>query len=481
MRPIRACLLLSSLAVAGIAQAQSVVITKNDPKDDSSLTWNGITLYGIVDIGLQYQTHGAPISDYFPGGTESVIQKNSNASVTGLVGNNLSQSRIGLAGLEPIPGGDFSFVFRLETFFNPQSGNLSDGPKSLVLNNGKALKDQSTGVDSSVAGQLFAGAAYLGVSSPRFGSLTFGRHVTPLADGISKYDPMGAAQAFSLLGFSGTTAGGGDTEDRRLDDSVKYTLKSGPVHVGALYQFNGSNGGANTAFQGQLGFDFLGGGSVDAYYAKKKDAVAASSLSQAQVEGLADKCNPPATIPPTVPAPAPQCYSVSNSLAGTISDNETYGIMALYNFGKPKVFAGYEDIKFKNPDTPLQAGYITVGGYQLAYVNNTAYTNNKTLKVFWAGGKYALTDQLEFTLAYYGYQQDSYAVVSCSSAVSAACKGELNVIGALADYKFTKRFDAYLGTMWSEAKDGMANGYLLKGPSDTASTITTTLGMRFKF
>jgi predicted porin len=472
MTSIRACLLLSSLAAAGVAQAQTAAT-----KDDSSLTWNGITLYGIVDIGLQYQTHGAPISDYFPGGTESIIQKNSNASVTGLVGNNLSQSRIGLAGLEPIPGGDFAFVFRLETFFNPQSGNLSDGLKSLTLNNGKALNQQSTGVDSSVAGQIFAGAAYAGLSSPRFGSLTFGRHVTPLADGISKYDPMGAAQAFSLLGFSGTTAGGGDTEDRRLDDSVKYTLKAGPVHVGALYQFNGSNGGANTAFQAQLGADFLGGGSVDAYYTKKKDAVASSSLSQAQVEGLAAKCNPPATIPPT----APQCYSVSNSLAATVSDNESYAIMALYNFGKAKVFAGYEDIKFKNPDTPLAPGYITIGGYQLAYVNNTAYTNNKTLKVFWAGGKYALNDQLEFTLAYYGNQQDSFAAVSCSNASLASCKGELNVIAALADYKFTKRFDAYLGTMWSEAKNGLANGYLLLGPSGTASTLTSTVGMRFKF
>ena len=484
MNPIRASLIMSSL-VAAVAQAQTatapapapatpVVVTKSDASN--SLTWNGITLYGIVDIGLQYQTHGAPISDYFPGGTESVIQKNSNASVTGLVGNNLSQSRIGLSGLEPIPNMDLSFVFRLETFFNPHSGNLSDGLKSLTLNNGKALDQQSTGVDSSVAGQLFAGAAYAGLSSPTFGALTFGRHVTPLADGISKYDPMGAAQAFSLLGFSGTTAGGGDTEDRRLDDSVKYTVKAGPVHVGALYQFNGANGGANTAFQGQLGFEF-GGGSLDAYYSKKKNAVAASSLSQAQVLGLAAKCNPPPTIPPT----APQCYSVSNSLAGTISDNETYAIMGLYNFGRPKVFAGYEDIKFKNPDTLLPNGYITIGGYQLAYLNQTAYTNNKTLKVFWAGGKYALSDQLEFTLAYYGYQQDSFAAVSCSTAAAASCKGEVNVISGLADYKFTKRFDGYLGTMWSEAKDGLANGYLRLGPSDTASTLTSTVGLRFRF
>ncbi len=171
---------------------------------------------------------------------------------------------------------------------------------------------------------------------------------------------------------------------------------------------------------------------------------------------------------------------MSNAVAGTISDNETWGIMALYKFGKPTVYAGYEDIKFKNPETPLPDGFTTIGGYQLAYLNQKAYTNNKTLKVLWAGGKYTM-DQLEFTLAYYGYQQDSFAPVSCSTSALSSCKGELNVISGLADYKFTKRFDGYLGSMWSEAKDGLASGYLRLGPSGTASTVTTTAGLRFRF
>jgi predicted porin len=470
MTPIRACLLVSSLAAAGVAQAQTAA-----PKDDSSLTWNGITLYGIVDVGLQYMTHAAPISDYFPAGTSSIIQKNSNASVTGLTPSNLSQSRIGLSGLEPLNFEDIAFVFRLETFFNPQSGNLSDGLKSMVLNNGRSLSQQGTNVDTSVAGQLFAGAAYAGFSSATFGSLTFGRHPTPVADGISKYDPMGAAQAFSVIGFSGTAGGGGDTEDRRLDDSVKYSAKYGPVHVGALYQFNGSNGASNTAEQGQLGLDFLGGGSVDAYYAKKKDAVSASPLSQEQVAGLAGLCNPAPTVPPT----ASQCYSVSNSLSATVSDNTTYAIMALYNFGAPKIFAGYEHIKFANPDSPLPQGFITIGGYQLAYVNNDAYAVNKTLEVFWAGGKYALSENLEFTLAYYGYHQDAYATGAdsgCSSIVSSKCSGDLNAVSGLVDYRFTKRFDVYLGSMWSGVTNGLANGYTLN-----RDTIATTAGLRFKF
>src|SRR5882762_5456521 len=294
-----ACVLAVCWCAAVPAQAQSAS-TPAPKAPDSSLTWNGITLYGIVDVGVQYQTHGVPISDYFPAGTESIIQRNSNGSITAVTPNNLSQSRIGLSGNEPLTG-DWAGVFRLETFFNPQSGNLSDALKSQVLNNGRLNTAQTTNVDSSVAGQYFAGAAYAGFSSPTVGSFTFGRHVTLLADGIAKYDPMGAAQAFSVIGFSGTAAGGGDTEDRRLDQSVKYTAKYGAVQLGALYQFSGASGSTNTGTQLQLGIEG-GGVSVDAYYFKKYDAIATAPLSAAQVATL-----------PTLG------YSSSNSLAGTIS------------------------------------------------------------------------------------------------------------------------------------------------------------------
>jgi len=32
-------------------------------------------------------------------------------------------------------------------------------------------------------------------------------------------------------------AGGGDTEDTRWDDALKYRLTYGPVHFGAMYKF----------------------------------------------------------------------------------------------------------------------------------------------------------------------------------------------------------------------------------------------------
>ena len=468
-----ACVLAACWCAAVPAQAQSAS-TPAPKAPDSSLTWNGITLYGIVDVGVQYQTHGVPISDYFPAGTESIIQKNSNGSITAVTPNNLSQSRIGLSGNEPLMG-DWSGVFRLETFFNPQSGNLSDALKSQVLNNGRALAAQSTNVDSSVAGQLFSGAAYAGFSSPTVGTFTFGRHVTLLADGIAKYDPMGASQAFSIIGFSGTAAGGGDTEDRRLDQSVKYTGKYGPVHLGALYQFSGASGSANTAVQAQIGGDFAGG-SIDAYYAKKKDAIATAPLSAAQVSGLATLCTT-SVAPPANPSGA-LCFSSSNSLVGTISDNKTFGVMGSYTVGMAKFSAGYEHIAFDNPATPLAQGSLTIGGYVLAYNNNTAFTNQKTLQVCWAGVKIAATPDLDLLAAYYGYKQNSFATgakAGCSDTSNGACSGTENAFSLVADYRFAKRFDGYLGTFYTGVQDGLANGFLNK------STLTTTTGIRFKF
>jgi predicted porin len=356
----------------------------------------------------------------------------------------------------------------------------------LALNNGKPLTAQQVGVDSSVAGQLFGGAAYLGVASPTVGSFTFGRNVTIVADGISKYDPMGAAQAFSVIGYSGTAAGGGDTEDRRLDQSIKYVGKYGPIHLGALYEFSSYPGSVDTGYQFQLGFE-AAGLSADAYYFKKYDAISVGSLSAAQVADITKTCNAESIA---VPAPTQShCYSVSNSLSGTISDNETYSIMALYNFAAilpVKVYAGYEHIAFDNPTNQLSAGTTIIGGYTLAFVNvqegaKSTYYNQKTLEVFWAGVKWNVTPDLEITGAYYGYKQNQFAngaaVAECAANKTKAgsCSGTENAGSLLLDYKLSKRFDTYFGGMWSGVQDGLANGYINK------DNIATTLGVRFRF
>jgi predicted porin len=447
-----------SLLSAGLVQAQAVA----PPADDDALTYHGITLYGTVDIGLQYQTHGAPISDYFPAGSADIVQKNSNHSITGVTPNNLSQSKIGLQGIEAIAG-DWSGVFKLETFFNPQSGEISDALKSLVQNNGRSVASgtQTTNLDSSVAGQPFQ-QAFAGVSSKLYGTLTFGRQNTLLADGIAKYDPNFASQAFSLIGLSGTTAGAGDTQDRRLDGSIKYVAKFADiVHFGAMFKPDEGNGISNSAFEVSAGAEYAGA-SIDAYYVKVHDAIAAAPLSAAQV-GLLPGLG----------------FSPSNSLAATISDNTSFSILALYNLDVVRFFAGYEHISFADPRTPLTAGFDDIGGYKLAFVNNTAFPNDKILQVFWAGVKYRVVPDVELTAAYYGYKQNAYgtgAVAGCSSTIDATCSGSLDAISFDADWRLSKRFDAYAGVMYTGVHGGMANGYVFH-----TTDMNPTVGIRFTF
>jgi predicted porin len=464
------------LTAAGTAQAQSATPPAQAPVTDDSLTWHGITLYGIIDVGIQNQTHGAPISDYFVGGSAEVVQKNSNHSVTGVTPSNLSNSRIGLQGNEPIVG-DWSGVFKLETFFNPQSGEISDALKSLVQNNGRSLATQSTNVDSSASGQTFI-QSLAGVSSKTFGTFTFGRQNTVLADGIAKYDPNYASQAFSLIGISGTTAGGGDTQNRRLDSSLKYTESFGGVaHLAAQYKFNQSNGSANTAYEVSFGGEYAGF-SADAYYGKIKDAVSMAALSATQVAGLPGLCPDPLPLDGSCIAASP-----SNALAATISDNTAYAFMGLYNMGFLKFFGGYEHIQYANPDTPLAAGF-DVAAYRVAFVNvqsgpKSTFVNDKTLQVYWAGVRYTVLPELDLVGAYYGYKQNAYgtgANVGCTTNKSGTCSGTEDVISFDAVYRLSKRFDAFAGAMYSGVHDGLASGY----PYNTTD-ITTTMGVRFKF
>jgi predicted porin len=452
-------LLAALVTLAGIAHAQN----KTGPDlaaTDESLTFHGITLYGVVDIGLQYDTHGAPFSDYHPAGSSNIVQKDSRQSVFGATPSNMGQSRIGLQGIEPLVG-DWSAVFKVETFFNPQSGDLSDASKSMVLNNGRSAATQTTNLNSSVAGEPFE-SAYVGFSSRTYGTVTFGRQLTLVADGVNKYDPNYASQAFSLIGMSGGYAGAGDTEDKRIDSAFKYYASFADlIHFGALYKFNGATSSANTAVQFDIGAEYAGA-SVDAFYSKFNSAISNAPLTAAQVAEL-----------PTLG------YGVSNSLSGTISDNTTYAVMALYAFNPFKFFLSYEHIKFANPARPLAAGFSDIGGYTEAFVNNDAYANAKTYSVYWTGVRYTVVPHLDLTGAFYHVHQNAYGTgeeAGCSTSAHGSCSGDLEAFSFDADYSLTKRFDVYAGAMYSAVHNGLANGYVFH-----TTNINPTVGVRFKF
>jgi len=97
------------------------------------------------------------------------------------------------------------------------------------------------------------------------------------------------------------------------------------------------------------------------------------------------------------------------------------------------------------------------------------------LQIFWTGAKYAVTDNIDLTGAYYHYNQDSFAAVGCSTAAKSTCSGTLDAVSFVVDWRFAAKFDVYAGFMYSRVDNGLANGFL------NHSTIDPTVGGRFRF
>jgi predicted porin len=451
----------SSGTVAAPAKGNPGTQAQDEPKrkDTPALTYAGVTLYGTVDVGVAYLTHGAPLSSTWGPGLPYFIQNFSNHSVVSAAPNGLSQSKVGLSGVEPLGFGDFTGVFRLETGFQPTSGRLTDGPGSLVADNGKAAAVKISAGDSSRAGQAFNGAAYAGISSKTFGTVTFGRQQTLISEALSKYDPQLQAQAFSPISLQGTAGGFGDTQDRIFDNSVKYTVQVGPGRFAFIHQFGNDGFVPEQSNEVSMGVD-IAGLSADAIYGKVHGAVAAASLTAAQVAT--------AGIP-------------TGSLSATISDNTGYAGLVTYNLKEivpelpVKIFAGWDRIKFNNPEHTIGAGTIDIGGYDLSIVNNAGFNIQKILQIWWTGVRYSPMPGLDLSGAYYQYNQKSFAANGCRNASAASCAGELHSGSLVADYHWTKRFDTYAGVQYSLIQNGLANGYLF------TNDWTPMIGVRFNF
>jgi len=223
---------------------------------DCQLTWYGITLYGAIDAGFSYQTHGAPLDPRSPPGSAYLVQRYSRSARWDLAPNGLQNSFIGIKGTEPIGGNTF-LVFALDAGFDPYSFKFSNGPGSAAHNAGVPQNQQTSWADSSRAGQFYNGNGYIGVSSPTYGTLTVFRQNALTYDGVLEYDPMGASYAFSPIGWQGLTCGGGNTENCRHTTSLKYKLTVGQARVAALWQFGGygQNNASNGAYQVGVGGD----------------------------------------------------------------------------------------------------------------------------------------------------------------------------------------------------------------------------------
>jgi predicted porin len=440
-------------ALVGCTSAVQFVVT------DCPLTYYGITVYGTIDMGGGYESHGSAFNKNIISGVQELIRKNSNNPLWLQTPGGLTQSNIGIKGKEAITSG-LDFVFDLNFGFDPYSLTAANGPASILDNNGIPAAKQSSNADSSRAGQFYNSVGYAGFSSA-YGTLTFGRQNSLELDGIAAYDPMGLSYAFSVIGWQGTSAGGGDTEDARSTTAIKYRADVyNWFRISALYQVGGyqNDNATQSQWGAGIGKDIdlgaYGKLSLDAIYTEDKGAVALSGLSGAAF------------------------LAAPKTLGATVSDNDSVMLLGKYTYQKLRLYAGYEYINFSNPSTPLTGGFTNIAGIGVLLPNiaQTTYTNSEHLQISWTGARYAFTPTVDAGIAYYHYDQNSYGTKGfCNTAALGTCAGQLNAVSFDVDWQFAKKFDLYAGMMYSAVANGLANGYLFR------NNYAPTAGLRFRF
>ena len=269
--------------------------------------------------------------------------------------NGLSTSVIGLKMKQEVLPYDWSIIGVLEAGISPYSGMFNNGPRSLADNNARPAGNypwQNRNADSSRAGQWGNSQAYLGVSNPVYGTLTFGRTNSLANDITSAYDPI-ASNALTLIGFSGSFAGFGNTETTRANTAFTYRLTyqnfraAAQVQVGSYGIGNATNG----MYQGQLGADF-GSLSLDGVLSWAKDAVSLSTFGGSNIVYLT-----PANCFINVNN---QFFDPNSVLKATLSNSFGAELGAKYKWDPFTVYGGWIYARLMNPSDDYLTGFPTL-------------------------------------------------------------------------------------------------------------------------
>jgi predicted porin len=488
-------------AMAASAGAQKPCANAQDFfATDCPVTFYGITLYGAYDVGVGWVSHGMPNNAYNYEG-ESLVNRNGNHPQWLVAPNNLQQTGLGVRGREEFLH-DWFVVFNASTGINPQSGALASAPATMAANAGLPRGSYSATIDGARAGQTFNDEFYGGISSTHLGTLTFGRQRSLGTDGMLVYDPAGGAYAFSYIGYNGLMAGGGDTQDTRWDNALKYRLTYGPVHAAAMFKFADGSGGCfsdSAAFTAanctpeqphNTAYGFDAGGT----YAKFSADVVWQHYNQAisvvnPLLGPQSKTQPYQSTVNSINTNqigGDNVIATNNTVYGIVTDNTAVMIAAKYAMDQFKIFAGYEYIWYTNPANPLGIGASVQGGYLMSGVEDDNLDSPRIENVWWTGAKYTYDRRTDFTLSYYNQLQNDFrrpSTCSPTAGFRASCAGTFNELSFYGDHRLTKRIDAYAGIAWSEVSGGLAIA-IPHGPGVPYfhnDNLAPVLGARFAF
>lgn len=370
-----------SYFMLGAAAAVGLTALPNAAHAQSS-----VTLYGIADVGVEY------LNNTSTGG--SLVREASG---------NLSGSRWGLKGVEDI-GSGMKAIFVLESGFNINDGTSGQSTKGL-------------GANAATTSRLFGRQAWVGLSY-KGQQLTLGRQNALIYDLSVAFDPMGVSSRYSALSVDYALAA-------RIDDSIKYSGKFGPITAQAMYSTRYDTGyGAEVPGAPLTGRFFSGA------LTYSSGALSATAVYEQRN---------------------------SNTLATNTSTERRAMTAASYNFGSVTAYAGYRYLRASNAFLPANPIAVTNG------------SQANTANLYWAGAQYLVLPALQLTAV--GYYQDVH---------SASADAWLAVLSA--DYFLSKRTDLYATVGYARNKNNAAlgvNGYGTVAPGHNQTGVT--LGLRQKF
>jgi len=168
---------------------------------------SSVTLYGIIDIGLQYQSVSLDNAPKTDGGLSS--------SRFGMTNGTQSGSRWGLRGTEDL-GNGLRAVFVLESGFDSANGGSGQG------------------------GRLFGRQSTLGLASNQWGQVDFGRQTNMASKYFAPIDPFGAGFSQANIGMAF-----GSANTVRYSNMIMYQTPSiSGFNAGIGYSFDTGAAGA---------------------------------------------------------------------------------------------------------------------------------------------------------------------------------------------------------------------------------------------
>lgn len=361
-----------------------------------------VTLYGVIDEGLIYNNNAGGHAQY------------SQAS------GSEESSRWGLKGSEDL-GGGLSAIFDLENGFNGSTGGIT------------------------YAGDMFGKAAWVGLSSATYGTVTFGRQYDSVLDYVSQF-----STSDNWAGGYASHPGDMDNMNNNWSENNAVKFKSASyagLTFGGTYAF-GNKAGNFT--QNQI--VSAGAGYTHGPFA----------MGVAYVNARDPNYSYFGTLPNSSTTASNMSFLVNSGYASAHT-LQVIDAGASYTIGKSTFAGTYSNSQYQN------LGYETGLGGQNNRGESAKFHNVEVNYTYQAAPDWRLTVAYDYTKGY-GVNDASYHLAEVGT-----------------DYALSKRTDLYLTGLYEHASGTDSTGsaahaqLIFQAASSTANQLAVLAGIRHSF